>query len=134
MTFRCKATKGELDFGSEYNQNRLKLFLQDNEGKELTLTLPKVKRSGSQNSFYWAYLTIVERDTGNNAEDLHEFFKSTLSPKKIVTVKGKKEHEVVVAKSTTEMSKAEFGEYLYKIAAMTEVPLLDPADAGYILN
>jgi hypothetical protein len=37
-------------------------------------------------------------------------------------------------RSTTDLSKAEFSEYLDKIAALTEVALPNPEDAGYITN
>lgn len=133
-TFRCTAHNGELDFGSEFHQTQVRMFLLDNEGKQLLLTKPQTKRTLSQNNFYWFYLGVIEQETGNNADDLHEFFKHKLLPKKLIIIHGKADHELVVNKSTTELSKLEFTEYMDKISAMTGVPVPNPEDAGYVSN
>ena len=107
--------------------------LKKHFGKLAIVSVPTKKRSLSQNSYYWAYLHIVETETGNNADDLHEYFKRTLLPPKFIKIKGKRgEKEIKIPKSTTELSKLEMGEYLDKISAMTGVSLPDPKEAGYI--
>ena len=99
------------------------------------LTPIENKRTLSQNSFYWVYLSVISRETGNEPDDLHEYFKQKLLPRKIVKIKGKKgEYEFEKIKSTTELSKSEFGEYMEKICAITSVPIPNPEDAGYISN
>lgn len=129
---------GVLDFGSPYNTARWKDFCKINQGKYISLELPKPKRSIQQNSYYWLYLGVIERETGNDAEELHELFKVKFLPARSIVIKGKThEHEVVVPRSTTSLSKVEFGEYMDKISAFTEIPLPNPKDLeklGFILN
>lgn len=133
--FLATAHNGKLDFGSDINQARLHDFLVKNEGKTLRVELPKTVRSSQQNRLYWAYLGIIEQDTGNFSEDLHLFFKEKLLPKKAITIKGHKgEYELMKPVSTTELSKADFGEYMMKINAMTGIPVPDPRDLGIITN
>ena len=132
MTFIVNITKGNLDFGSEYNESRWRVFLQNNEGKKVIIKLPdKPTRSNAQNAYYWFYLGIVEQETGNLAMDLHEYFKRIFLPPKFINVMGK---EVKIPSSTKTLSKADFGEYIDKICSLTNIPLPDPELAGYISN
>jgi hypothetical protein len=81
-------------------------------------------RTMAQNRFYWMYLEIICRETGNDPDDLHEFLKQKLLIPEIVTIKGRNgEYEVKKYKSTTKMNKLEFGEYMEKINALTQVPI-----------
>lgn len=131
MTFKATAKDGKLDFGSETMRAKVLEWLHANEGKKITLELVKSKRSLSQNAFYWVYLGIIEIETGNSADDLHEYFKRVHLPPKFITVMGK---EIKIPRSTTELSKVEMGEYLDKICAETNVPIPNPIDVGYITN
>lgn len=101
------------------------------DGTKLVVDVLKKRRSQSQNSYYWVYLGVIEQETGNNADDLHELFKRTLLPPKFVTAMGK---EFKIPRSTTELNRAEFGEYMDKICALTNIPLPDIEAAGYIKN
>ena len=111
------------DLSFKPNNNREYLdFLEQNEGKdvEVEINVKKSRRSLDQNSFYWLYLGVIERETGNLATDLHELFKRKFLPpipKKILGVEFK------IPASTTELNKAEFGEYMDKICALTNVPI-----------
>ena len=80
----------------------------------------------SQNNLYWLFLTVIQRETGNNAGDLHEYFKrELLQPKFIkVMIKGK-EIERKIPASTTELSKTEFIDYMDRISALTEIAIPD---------
>lgn len=129
--FRATAKNGKLDFGSEANVARLKEHVRINEGAKYRLEKVETKRSLTQNRFYWVYLQLIEKETGNDANDLHEYFKRTKLPPKFIKVMGK---EIKVPKSTTELDKLEFGEYLEKICAETGVPIPDPKEAGFITN
>ena len=122
---------GHLDAGSELNRSRLKEELLENEGKRYKLEKIKTQRSLNQNSYYWLYLGIIERETGNDSNSLHEYFKIKFLPPKFIKLKGK-EHKV--PRSTTELNKVEFGEYLEKICAECNVPLPNPEEAGYVIN
>lgn len=83
-------------------------------------------RTMAQNRFYWLYIEVICRETGNDPDDLHEFLKQKLLIPEIVKIKGRNgEYEVKKYKSTTKMNKIEFGEYLEKINALTQVPIPD---------
>ena len=134
--FLVKINKGQLNFGSEANQTRWRQFLNDNDEKWLRIEKPISKRSGQQNKFYWLYLELIARETGDDAVSLHEYFKHNLLKPITKTIKGKSGKEIVFETdaSTTDLSKIEMGEYLDRISALTEIPIPDPELAGYITN
>lgn len=121
-TFLATAKKGKLDFGSNFNESRFNQFLKDNDGKEIRITKLTRKRTNSQNALYWKYLEIIEKETGNNANDLHEYFRRALLSPKFVKVMGK---DIKLPHSTTELNKVEFSDYMDKISAESGVPVLD---------
>lgn len=127
--FRATIQEGKLSFGRQ--KPALLEFLAAHEGRHVTIELEKKGRSRSQNAYYWVYLGVIARETGDNADDLHEFFKRKLLPPIHKTIMGR---EVRLPASTTDLSKADFGEYLDKICALTNVPLPDPEAVGYISN
>lgn len=97
-------------------------YLEKNDGKKLVVEveLEKSRRSLDQNAFYWLYIGVIEKETGNLATDLHELFKRKFLPpipKKILGIEFK------LPASTKDLSKVEFGEYLDKISAFTEIPI-----------
>lgn len=115
-----------------YNQVSLSRFLEDNNGKEADLVVRKKVRSIQQNRFYWMYLEIVANETGNLSYEIHEWAKRMFLPPRYISVKGK---EVKIPASTTNLSKADFGDYLDKICAETGVPIPDPKNLpGFIPN
>lgn len=121
-TFLFKAKSGVMDFGSEFNEARLRQYLKEREGKKFRIEEEKSTRTLSQNALYWKYLDIIEMETGNNANDLHELFRRTLLKPKIIKVLGR---EIVIPRSTTELKKHEFSDYLDKISAQTNVEIPD---------
>jgi hypothetical protein len=90
---------------------------------------PPPVRSSSQNRYYHLYLEVIALETGDNADDLHEFFKQKLLPPVFKTIRGE---EIKLPASTTDLSKNDFTEYLDRICALTNVPLPDPIAAGYL--
>lgn len=129
---RVRIGKKKILFDSDFNEA---LFYERNEGKNAVIEIQRKRRTLTQNAYYWVYLTVISNETGNTPDDLHELFKSMFLPDVIVKIKGKKAtHDFKRKKSTTELTKFEFGEYLDRICAYTEVPLPNPADAGYISN
>jgi len=68
-------------------------------------------------------LGIIERDTGNLATDLNEYYKRTLLPPKFITINGR---EIKIPSSTRDLDKIEMGEYLTKISIDCEIPVPDP--------
>lgn len=122
QVFLFKSNKGVWDFGSEYNYKRFIGYLKENDGKEFRIEPLVRTRSLSQNNLYWMYLEIIERETGNNANDMHEYFRRVLLSPKTLKVMGK---EIKVPRSTTELKKHEFSDYMDKICAETGVPIPD---------
>jgi hypothetical protein len=118
--FTAKSNGIGLDFQSDTQQALFKEDLKENVGKVYQIKRIVPVRSNNQNKLYWAYLQIVENETGNNASDLHEMLKRTLLPPKFITVLGK---EIKIPMSTTELNKSDFTIYLDKISALTGVPL-----------
>jgi hypothetical protein len=132
MIFLATIKNKELDFGSPFNLARWHEFCKKYEGETVRIDKPEKKRTLSQNNFYWFYLGVIAKETGNEPEDLHIFFRQKLLPRRFIKIKGKKgSYEIEDYKSTTKLTKLEMGEYLEKICAITEVPLPNPVDAGY---
>lgn len=123
-----------MDFQSDTQRALYVQDLKENVGKKYKIERIVPVRSLSQNAFYWAYLGTIEKETGNLANDLHEYFKRTLLPPKFINVMGK---EIKIPASTTDLTKVQFGEYLDKISAESGVPLPTREELeamGYILN
>lgn len=129
MRFSCHIENGKLrvDTPDKYQKYLSGL----NEGVKLTLDIDKKTnvRSRSQNNYYWMYLGVIEDETGNEANDLHELFKRKFLPPQFKTILG---HDLKLPASTTTLSKHDFSEYMEKICAETGVPIPDPELAGYI--
>lgn len=89
----------------------------------VTLASKKPKRSIRQNSFYWAYLTLISEDTGHSPEELHEWAKGKCLPSKVKEILG---DPVRVKKSTTELNKSGFTEFIKKISVETGIAPPDP--------
>lgn len=117
-----------------FNDTSFARFAEANNGRWCDIIARKPLRSLSQNNYYWLYLTIVANETGNDIDEMHRFFKGKFLPVSPVVLhfKDGKEFSYNKLTSTTELSKAEFGEYLDKICAMTGIPLPDPQAAGYL--
>lgn len=78
------------------------------------------RRSIQQNRYYWGvYLPIIAQETGeHDLERLHNLFKGKFLTTGIVEVLGQK---VRMTRSTTELSKNDFGEYIMNIEAETGI-------------
>jgi len=120
--FLFKAKNKTMDFGSPYNEARFHDCLKDNEGKVFRIEPEISTRSMSQNKLYWLYLGVIEHDTGNIANDVHEYYRRAFLQPKFIKVMGK---EIKIPRSTTELTKNEFSEYMDKISADTGVPIPD---------
>lgn len=99
------------------NQKAWLDYLEKNSGKKLIVEveLEKSKRSLDQNSYLWGvvYKTIAI-ETGHTENKIHQLMKRICLPPKFIKVMGK---ELKVPASTTDLNKAEFGEYIEKIRA-----------------
>ena len=120
--FYAKSNKGLLEFS---NKREFYDYLLSVDDKKLVVTIERETgvRSFSQNNLLWAYMGIIADETGDNARDLHEYFKRKFLPPKFIKVLGK---EVKIPASTTDLSKIDMGDYLDKISFLVEIPIPDP--------
>jgi hypothetical protein len=101
------------------NKQRLAEDLRQFKPCDVVITIKKRgKRSILQNAYYWGCVVkeiqLRFRELGHDVEtdDVHEFLKQKFNYEKIVTPQA----EVIeVPKSTTEMNKEEFSEYVERI-------------------
>ena len=97
------------------NGNLLKKILDTlNENDKYILMIKKYykNRTLSQNRLYWLWLNYLEKETGNDKNDLHEFFKMKFLEIKTTNIFG---NEMKIYQSTAKLNKIEFMEYLDKI-------------------
>ncbi|HEX6427977.1 MAG TPA: recombination protein NinB [Niastella sp.] len=104
------------------NRDRLKHWCWDNPGKEIRIRFaPKgVKRSLPQNAYYWGVvireITIALHDLGHqdvDDETVHEIMKMKFNNEQVV---NEQTGEVMdLPKSTTDLTKTEFAEYVDRI-------------------
>lgn len=120
-----------MKFYIEYKNNKIirggslfKKFFQTLVDGIYLVSIDKRKtiRSLPQNALYWLYLGIISNETGDNVDDLHEFFKRKFIPARTMTIL---KTLVVLPGTTTTLSKAEFSEYLSKIEVLTGIPIPD---------
>lgn len=104
-------------------------FKSGHEGVEVIIEEWKPKRSNRQHRYYWLYVNVIAKETGDSAPALHTLFKREFLPPKHMVAMGR---EVEVAPSTKTLTKKEFSDYLERICALTGVPLPDPQMAGYL--
>ena len=106
--------------------NQIKKFPVDIKITRYTKT-----RSVSQNRLYWLYLKIIESETGNFKDDMHDFFKSKFLKSEINIYFGE---NFVKSGSTKELNTKEFTEYLDKIKLYVSeyVELPDPNELNLI--
>ncbi len=98
------------------------------EGDKVSIYIStrRPKRTLRQNRFYWKYLTMIGEETGErNTESLHKLFSGMFLTEEIKEVLGR---QVRIVKSTTTLSKHDFGEYIDKIHAETGIDLPPTAD------
>ena len=101
-------------------------FIRNQRGKMLLiLKEKKEKRSLKQNAYYWAYLQIISQETGNEVDDLHEYFKRKHLPAQEIKVLGR---TIKIPSSTADLASGQFCEYIKRIEVETGVLAPDPND------
>jgi hypothetical protein len=92
------------------------------------ITERRIKRTISQNGLYWLWLTCISHETGNDKDDLHEYFKQKYMSPKTVNLFGENLYRL----STTDLDTLQFKGLLdhIQIFASTElaIALPDPND------
>ncbi len=127
--FYGKSVKGELVLD---NKRAFTDYLSSVDGKKLVIQIDKEKsvRSLNQNSYYWFYLRLVANETGHTEQELHSLFKRIFLPPEMKVIMGR---TIKLPATTTKLNKIEFGEYMERICAETNVPLPDPKEVNYIV-
>lgn len=130
--FISQVKDGKPQFSKE---QRIKLqgVFQAKEGKYVQVVVGDIEkgRSSQQNRYYFGVvLKLISDYTGDNVNDLHEYFKEQYAPKKMTKVLNEKKERPM---STTEMSTVEFNEYIERIRAFAaqelQVVIPDPGEA-----
>ncbi len=94
--------------------------LPDGKQFDVNITQKRQKRTISQNSLYWLWLTCIHNETGNDKDILHREFAKMYLPKK----SGHFFDEVVEHPvSTTSLDTKQFTEYLDKIQVFVNAEL-----------
>lgn len=116
-TFKGTVTNGKLKIAD----SRFKMWVGQFEGEvEVKIDRPSNDRTSKQNKMYWAYLTLIETETGNEAGDIHEYCKRKFLQPEIKVIFGE---NVKLPASTTKLTTIEFSTYMEKICALTEIPI-----------
>lgn len=109
--------KGKLNLD---DKERFVEFLYTLSGRvELTLKKFEPTRSISFNRYYRLYLRIIEQETGDSHDDLHEFFKQKFLQPRFKIIQNE---EIKFPPSTTKLNTKEFSEYITKIQILTGIP------------
>ena len=115
---QCKISGGKLN---GYASEAIRKFIESNEGKniEVVIKRKRAKRSDRQNRYYWGVvIPIVHGEFRNlghnlNPEEVHFFLKQKFNYKMVCSPDGELIGEV--PKSTAELNKHEFMEYIDKV-------------------
>jgi hypothetical protein len=104
-----------------------------NIGYEIKVAKIENKRTLASNRLYWLYLTCISQETGNDKNDLHEFFKHKYCYWNEINMFNE---SLITIKSTTTLTTKQFTEYIEKIIifACTElgITLPNPDDIKFI--
>jgi len=119
-TFLVKAENEALKFKSDYHRGLFKQRLGQLEGKDFSLIIDERKptRSEQQNRYYWLYVQMISDETGYTKDEVHTLCKGKFLTREIKEVLGEK---VRITKSTTDLTKSEFSEYILEIQNFTGI-------------
>ena len=93
------------------------LFAQD---KRVTIVITKEKRTLDQNNLYWLWLSCIAKETGNDKDDLHEYFIYKYLNPELVQVFEKMIYKRL---STSTLDTKQFTGYLNKIQVFANTEL-----------
>ena len=99
---------------------------------EVTIKRKATKRTLPQNRLYYLWLNCISAETGNEVEDLHEYFKTKFLGVRYRIIYGE---GITTPFTTTDLDTEQFKEYLDKVQrwANTEqgIILPNPEDLGW---
>lgn len=109
------------------NRRRLDQDLKDFKPCDVLIVIKKRgKRSLPQNAYYWGVIIkeiqirLKELGSEFDADDIHEYLKVKFNPAQIITPQGEL---LEIGKTTTELNKDEFSEYVERIREWASVTL-----------
>ena len=101
--------------------------LQEGKQYNVSISLKREKRSIQQNRLYHLWLNCISAETGNEVEDLHDYFKGRFLARRVVVFSKECDFGI----STTKLNTAEFTVFLDKVqqfAANEGIILPNPED------
>jgi hypothetical protein len=111
--------------------SRLKTYIINKNKYILTFGEIKEKRTLDQNKLYWVWLNCIEMETGNDKDELHEYFKDKLLPKMRLEMFD----DTYERRSTKNLDTAMFSEYLERIKEFARdklnIRLLSPEEKEF---
>ena len=107
------------------NVDKWRSWLMQMNGQKVRVVveIDRPIRSIPQNRLYWAYLSYIEAETGNTAEEIHEIAKRKFLPPQTVFFKGE---SYKIPGTTTKLDKLQFMDYMDRICAWSGVPIPNP--------
>jgi len=115
------------NLSSQYDIQRCKTYLESLIKKQakVDISIKRDKRTLSQNSTYWLWITAIQQETGNDKNLLHEYFKQKFLGTENITVF---DNNLNVTVSTTRLDTKQMTDYLNRIQefANTELGILLP--------
>lgn len=109
--YNYKTRQEVIDYISELPLNKI---------HHIKITQKREKRSIDQNSLMWLWLSAVEQETGNNKEDLHDYFRAQYLGGEWREIFNDKYFKL---KSTTQLNTLQFTNYLNKIQVFANTEL-----------
>lgn len=99
---------------------------------DVSIKLHREKRSNPQNAWYWVIVGIVAKETDNDKDTIHRFFKKEFIG---YDVKMIGDDKIAIVRSTASLNTEEFSEYLSKVEAFCAnelgIILPDPSSPIY---
>lgn len=141
ITIRTRVKNGKFTLSAA---NEIKNFLVPLEGKEVEITLKKArsKRTDRQNRYYFGCVVPIVcealKDLGHdlNKVECHEWLKMKFNYTSVADREGN--HIADVPRSTTTLTKTEFGEYIERVAQwcseMLNITIPEPSEQVHLFN
>ena len=119
-SFHVKSENKGIKFKSDHQRGLWLTRLSQLDGKEFVLSIDerKPKRSERQNAYLWLYIGLIADETGYTKDEVHSLMKGKFLTREIKEVMGQK---VRITKSTTDLTKSEFSDYIQEIEAFTGI-------------
>lgn len=119
-SFHVKSENKGIKFKSDRQEDFWRQRLSQLDGKEFVLSIDerKPKRSERQNAYLWLYIGLIADETGYTKDEVHSLMKGKFLTREIKEVMGQK---VRITKSTTDLTKSEFSDYIQEIEAFTGI-------------